>query len=56
MIAAGRSERFFDPNDMSQPFGSSRDVIKRRYALLTPDGFVPSVLPGWSNCIAKSFG
>jgi (S)-ureidoglycine aminohydrolase len=46
-------ERFFDPNDMSQLFGSSRDVIKSRYALITPDGFVPSAMPGWRNCITN---
>lgn len=31
-------------------FGFSRDVIKDRYALRTPSGFVPSNLPGWMNC------
>src|SRR5262245_8163981 len=30
-------------------FGFTRDVVKNRYALRTPDGFVPSQLPGWSN-------
>ena len=34
---------------MSELFGSSRTVLKGRYALLTPDGFVPSNLPGWKN-------
>ena len=38
---------------MNQLFGSSRDVVKARYALLTPDGFVPSILPGWSNCVVN---
>ena len=31
--------------------GSTRTVIKRNYALITPDGFVPSVLPGWKNAV-----
>jgi (S)-ureidoglycine aminohydrolase len=30
--------------------GLTRNVIKRNYALITPDGHVPSVLPGWTNC------
>lgn len=36
---------------MSSPFGFTRDVVKERYALRTPAGFVPSVLPGWSNAV-----
>ena len=36
---------------MSDLFGSTRTVIKRNYALITPDGFVPSVLPGWKNAV-----
>lgn len=36
---------------MNELFGSTRDVVKNRYALRTPSGFVPSVLPGWSNCV-----
>jgi (S)-ureidoglycine aminohydrolase len=35
---------------MNIPAGSSRDMVKQRYALFTPEGFVPSVLPGWSDC------
>ena len=31
------------------PPGATRTVVKRNYALITPDGFVPSVLPGWKN-------
>ena len=31
------------------PFGQTRTTIKDRYALLTPDGFVPSVMPGWED-------
>jgi (S)-ureidoglycine aminohydrolase len=34
---------------MKNLFGFTRAVIKPRYALLTPDGFVNSALPGWSG-------
>lgn len=34
---------------MSELFGSTRGVIKGRYALLPPEGFVPSNLPGWEK-------
>jgi len=37
---------------MADLFGFTRTVVKSRYALITPDGFVPSVLPGWKNCVA----
>jgi (S)-ureidoglycine aminohydrolase len=37
---------------MNELFGSTRDVVKERYALRTPSGFVPSVLPGWTNATA----
>src|ERR1039457_4506987 len=36
---------------MSDLFGFSRTVVKPRYALVTPDGFVPSNLPGWKNAV-----
>ncbi len=36
---------------MNELFGSTRDVVKQRYALRTPSGFVPSHLPGWSDCV-----
>ena len=36
---------------MSDLFGFTRTVVKPRYALLTPDGFVPSNLPGWKNAV-----
>jgi (S)-ureidoglycine aminohydrolase len=36
---------------MSELFGFTRTVVKSRYALITPDGFVPSNLPGWKNCV-----
>jgi (S)-ureidoglycine aminohydrolase len=38
---------------MNTPAGLSRDVVKQRYALFAPDGFVPSVLPGWSDCVVN---
>jgi len=37
---------------MDELFGFTRTVVKARYALLTPDGFVPSQLPGWKNATA----
>ena len=37
---------------MSDSFGFTRTVVKPRYALITPDGFVPSNLPGWKNAVA----
>lgn len=37
---------------MSELFGFTRTVVKRNYALITPDGFVPSVLPDWKNVTA----
>lgn len=36
---------------MNELYGHTRDVVKERYALRTPPGFVPSCLPGWSNCV-----
>ena len=36
---------------MPNKTGFTRTVFKRNYALITPDGFVPSVLPGWKNCV-----
>ena len=36
---------------MNPKLGSTRTVVKRNYALITPDGFVPSVLPGWKNAV-----
>lgn len=35
---------------MDPKLGLTRNVIKRNYALITPDGHVPSVFPGWTNC------
>lgn len=36
---------------MQKKTGFTRTVIERNYSLITPDGFVPSVLPGWKNCV-----
>ena len=36
---------------MTELFGFSRNVVKGRYALLTPGGFVPSYLPGWEKAV-----
>jgi (S)-ureidoglycine aminohydrolase len=35
---------------MSVPLGLTRNILKPSYALITPDGYVSSVLPGWSGC------
>jgi len=35
---------------MNPKLGLTRNVLKRNYALLTPDGHVASVLPGWTEC------
>jgi (S)-ureidoglycine aminohydrolase len=37
---------------MNELFGHTRDVIKSRYTLRTPSGFVQSNLPGWTNCVS----
>src|SRR5580765_1413855 len=36
---------------MSDLFGCTRTVVRSSYALITPDGFVPSVVPGWKNAV-----
>ena len=36
---------------MSKRSGFTRTVVRRNYALITPDGHVPSVLPGWRNAV-----
>jgi (S)-ureidoglycine aminohydrolase len=36
---------------MSDLFGHTRDVVKSRYALRTPAGFVASVLPEWNRAV-----
>ena len=38
---------------MNQKLGLTRNVIKPNYALITPDGHVPSVFPGWTNCVVN---
>src|SRR3954454_9310370 len=38
---------------MTELFGSTRNVVKERYALLTPSGFVASQLPGWEKAICN---
>lgn len=35
---------------MHPNLGLTRNVIRRNYALITPDGRVPSVFPGWTHC------
>lgn len=35
---------------MDPKLGLTRNVVRRRYALVTPDGRVPSALPGWTRC------
>jgi (S)-ureidoglycine aminohydrolase len=37
---------------MSPRPGLTRNVIRRNYALITPDGYVASALPGWTKCAA----
>lgn len=37
---------------MIPKLGLTRNVIRPHYALITADGHVPSVLPGWSECTA----
>ncbi|HVM46975.1 MAG TPA: (S)-ureidoglycine aminohydrolase [Candidatus Acidoferrum sp.] len=36
---------------MSELFGLTRDVVKTRYALRTPSGFVTSTLPDWAGAV-----
>jgi (S)-ureidoglycine aminohydrolase len=36
---------------MNPRLGLTRNVIRRNYALITPDGHVPSALPGWTKCV-----
>ena len=40
---------------MNDLFGFTRDIVKARYALRTPVGFVPSLIPGWKDaaCIVQ---
>jgi (S)-ureidoglycine aminohydrolase len=46
---------------MNPKLGLTRSVIRRNYAVITPDGHVASMLPGWTNCtphvlISKAMG
>ena len=36
---------------MTDLFGTTRSVVKGRYALITPAGLVPSQLPGWEKAV-----
>ena len=36
---------------MTELFGTTRSVVKARYALITPAGLVPSQLPGWEKAV-----
>jgi (S)-ureidoglycine aminohydrolase len=38
---------------MTELFGFTRSVVKRRYALLTPNGFVHGHLPGWDKAVCN---
>jgi (S)-ureidoglycine aminohydrolase len=38
---------------MEDLFGFTRSVLKGRYAVLDPSGFVPSALPGWQKAICN---
>ena len=35
---------------MQPELGLTRNVVRRNHALVTPDGLVPSSLPGWVRC------
>jgi (S)-ureidoglycine aminohydrolase len=46
---------------MNPKLGLTRNIIRRNYALITRDGHVASVLPGWTHCtpyvlISKAMG
>ena len=34
---------------MNPRIGLTRNIIRRNYALITPDGHVPGALPGWTK-------
>src|SRR5947207_7957580 len=38
---------------MTELFGFTRNVVKERYALLTPSGFVHGNLPGWEKAVCN---
>ena len=35
---------------MMNRLGLTRTIVKSSYALIAPDGYVGSALPGWSRC------
>jgi (S)-ureidoglycine aminohydrolase len=35
---------------MNPKLGLTRNVLRRNYALITRDGYVPSAVPGWTGC------
>jgi (S)-ureidoglycine aminohydrolase len=37
---------------MIPKLGLTRNVLRGNYALITRDGYVASVLPGWTNCVS----
>jgi (S)-ureidoglycine aminohydrolase len=37
--------------EMTELFGTTRNVVKQRYALFTPGSLVPSQLPGWEKAV-----
>src|ERR1035441_6779013 len=38
---------------MTELFGTTRSVVNRRYALITPGGLVSSQLPGWEKALCN---
>ena len=39
---------------MTEPIGTTRNVVKGRYALFTPESLVPSHLPGWEKAVCNT--
>ena len=52
MLAQHRGQPGLPAPDMYPKLGLTRNVIRPNYALITPDGLVASVLPGWSGTTA----
>lgn len=38
---------------MKTSLGLTRTVVRSNYALIAPDGYVPSVVPGWEKCVVN---
>jgi (S)-ureidoglycine aminohydrolase len=38
---------------MKTSLGLTRTVVRPHYALIAPDGHVPSALPGWTRCVSN---